>query len=123
MTAGTAEDTNMTMIGYSGVWQLVDQAGASGNTITQSTVKADRASIAFYGNTFKLTYWQNAGYGYMDVIIRDAANKKVAQALIYQNGAAAQQEKLFENLGDGLHTVTIIHLKGGPVNIDRIEIH
>jgi hypothetical protein len=123
MTAGVAEDTNMTMIGYSGVWQLVNQAGASGNTMTQSIVKGDRASIVFYGSTFKLAYWQNAGYGYMDVVIRDAANKKVAQALIYQNGAAAQQEKLFENLGDGLHTVSIIHLKGGPVNIDRIEVH
>jgi hypothetical protein len=120
LSAGTYDDTHNRLI-YSGDWEVQNNvAGANLSTLHVSSVlNTPRNSVAFQfiGQEIHIFYQAGPSLGTMSLNI----DNKVYE--ISENSTSTDiLEWIIPPVTVGTHTVTITHLSGGSVNIDKIIV-
>ncbi len=118
--AGTYDDTHNRLI-YSGDWEIQNSvAGANLNTLHVSSVlntPRNSMSLQFIGQEIRVFYQRGPSLGTISLNID---NK------VYEGPENNTSTDIFEwiipQVPAGTHTVTITHISGGSVNIDKIII-
>lgn len=118
--AGTYDDTHNRLI-YSGDWETQSNvSGANLNTLHVSSVlntPGNSVAFQFIGQEIRIFYQAGPSLGSISLNI----DNKVYE--ISQNNASTDIfEWVIPQVTAGTHTVTITHISGGSVNIDKIII-
>src|SRR5215203_4587083 len=118
--AGTYDDTDNRLI-YSGDWETQSNVtGANLNTLHVSSVlntPRNSVSFQFIGQEIRIFYQAGVSLGTISLNIDNR---------IYEISENNQSTSIYEwvipQVTAGTHTVTITHIEGGSVNIDKIII-
>jgi len=119
---GWVDDADWSHFEYQGYWQpLTGIKGASLRTLTKSATVGDIARLQFTGNQIEVIYSSERGNGNLEINIDSSDPILIDQG---QPRKTAYLRQWISSLleGSDLHTLTLRHSSGGPVNIDAIVI-
>ena len=118
--AGTYDDTHNRLV-YSGDWETQSNVtGANLNTLHVSSVlntPRNSVSFQFIGQEIRIFYQAGISLGTISLNI----DNKVYE-ISESNASTDIYEWVIPQVASGTHTVTITHIGGGSVNIDKIII-
>ncbi|MBI9044367.1 MAG: peptidoglycan DD-metalloendopeptidase family protein [Anaerolineaceae bacterium] len=112
-------DDNHSSIAYNGSWILDTTSGPYNETLHFSASAGNSARVSFSGNQVQLTYTTDPTRGVMDIYVDDGL---VASLNQYSETLNWQQTWTSPELGEGYHTLRLVHTSGTFVDVDAVEI-
>ena len=118
LTAGMYDDKNKN-ISYKSSWGLSSNTKAYLGSMHISKVNGNSSTFAFTGQGFSLYYATNTHYGKLVVYVDGALVAAINEA------GTTSFKKLWVSppLTDGVHSVTLLQIGGGVVNLDAIQVY
>ena len=118
LSAGLHDDTNPAWI-YTGDWSTATNPGYHNGTTHVSTIVGNSASVTINGSQFTLYFTSDVDHGSLDVYVDNIRIDTIDQQSVT---TAYQSTWTSTGLAPGIHTLKFVHVDGGAVDIDAIQI-
>lgn len=115
----TYDDRDSTVWSYTGSWSNVRAARAYKGSYHSSRAVNDKADFSFTGESISLIYGSSNQMGVMAIYIDGAF---VANLNQFSSTVRWQRKWNSSALASGTHSLQLVHLSGGRVNVDAVQV-